>query len=115
MALGTRPRIVRLVRVRHVRFMVVAVIVHPVPARREEDLRAQTVGTVVVWESVGFGLRSAVVVQACVAPGVGFQCVFVFPVHGVAGDHAEVWGWCEDGGVVWVLALAALLAKYIHT
>lgn len=93
-------------RVRDVGFVVVRVQILAIPAAREEDLHAQTVGAVLVGELVGFGLRLGVVVQADEADGLGGEIIVEAALERVAGYHAEVLG----EGLDFVLVGAAALA-----
>lgn len=60
-----------------------------IPARREKDLSSKSVGTIVVGEHGGFGLRRTIVVEATVADCLRCEVVAGSTLERVPCDHAE--------------------------
>lgn len=73
-------------------FVVRGILVDTIPAGREEDLLAETIGAVSVWEVLGLGSARGVEVDAGVGDGLAGDIVGGVALEGVAGNHAEV-GW----------------------
>lgn len=93
MGVRTFPVVVRTDRIGHVGLVIRSVKVLSIPARREENLRSKTVGTVHVWEGRSFGISGIlVVIEAVVTDSVGRGVIARRSLEGVTGNHPETFG-----------------------
>jgi hypothetical protein len=72
-----------------VRFVVRGVQVDTIPACGEEDLRSQTGGAIDFGELIRFRSCRSIIVQACIADGLGFECTGEAASEGVTSHHTK--------------------------
>lgn len=75
----------------HVGHVISRIKVDTIPARREEDLGAETIGTLLVGKTVS-SAGAAAVVEADKADSLGSKIVGVVTLEGVTSEHAETFG-----------------------
>lgn len=106
MSVGTAPTVVRTYWIGHVGLMIRSVEILSVPARREENLRSKTIGTIHVREARGLGISGIlVVVEAVVTDGVGGSIVARSSLEWITSNHPETFGERLQFVVVWARPL----------
>jgi hypothetical protein len=98
-------------RVGHVGLVVRRVQVYAIPARREEDLGAQTIGADLVRKATGVS-RGATVIKTDKADSLASEVVGLCTLEGVTGKHTEAF---RESGEVVVVGTASLEVVNSHT